>query len=95
MGILVLLILSGGIKRIAIFSEIAVPIMSVLYIVFCLGVIAVNYKNFGGAIKEIFIGSIMRAYDFWHALWYNVLIQRTTFGRLFLLPAIAGVFYGE
>ena len=28
-------------------------------------------------------------------LWYNALIQRTTLGRLFLLPATAGVFYGE
>ena len=26
-------------------------------------------------------------------LWYNARIQRTTFGRLFLLPAFAGVFY--
>ena len=26
-------------------------------------------------------------------LWYNTFIQRTTFGRLFLLPAIAGFFY--
>jgi hypothetical protein len=28
-------------------------------------------------------------------LWYNICIQRTAFGRLFLLPATAGVFYGE
>ena len=31
--------------------------------------------------------------EFLSFLWYNTLIQRTTFGRLFLLPAIAGVFY--
>ena len=30
--------------------------------------------------------------EFLSVLWYNICIQRTTFGRLFLLPAHAGVF---
>ena len=33
--------------------------------------------------------------DFWHVLWYNTRHQTDDTGRLFLLPAIAGVFYGE
>ena len=51
---LVALILLGGIKRIGKVAEKLVPIMSVFYVLVCLGVIFSHTGNIGGAFAKIF-----------------------------------------
>ena len=51
---LVALILLGGIKRIGKVAEKLVPIMSVFYVLVCLGVIFTHAGNIGGAFAKIF-----------------------------------------
>ena len=51
---LVALILLGGIKRIGKVAEKLVPIMSVFYVLVCLGVIFSHAGNIGGAFAKIF-----------------------------------------
>ena len=51
---LVALILLGGIKRIGKVAEKLVPIMSVFYVLVCLGVIFSHVGNIGGAFAKIF-----------------------------------------
>ena len=46
--------LLGGIKRIGKITELMIPFMSILYIVFALVVIGKNYANIGGAFGKIF-----------------------------------------
>ena len=55
---LVALILLGGIKRIGKVAEKLVPIMSVFYVLVCLGVIFSHAGNIGGAFAKIFLSLI-------------------------------------
>lgn len=50
----VAMVVIGGIKRIAKVSEIVVPFMAVIYVVFCLLLLLLNIKAIPGAFKEIF-----------------------------------------
>ena len=50
----VAMVVIGGIKRIAKVSEIVVPFMAVIYVVFCLLLLILNFKAIPGAFKEIF-----------------------------------------
>ncbi|MBS4959672.1 MAG: sodium:alanine symporter family protein [Clostridiales bacterium] len=45
----------GGAKRIASVTEKIVPVMALLYIIGCLAILAVNYKNLGNAFMQIFV----------------------------------------
>lgn len=56
-AVLVLIVVSGGIKRIADFVTTCVPIMAIIYIVAGLIVIIVNGKNIPAAIQMIFVGA--------------------------------------
>ena len=47
----------GGLKRIAKFTELVVPIMAVFYIVGGLIVVIANYKNIGNIFEQIFVGA--------------------------------------
>lgn len=51
--IVVALVIIGGIKRIANVSQVVVPFMAVIYVLFCLVLLALNFKAIPGAIKEI------------------------------------------
>lgn len=53
----VILILMGGMGRIASFAEKVVPIMATIYILGCLTIIIMNGSNFMPALKSIFIGA--------------------------------------
>lgn len=50
----VALVVIGGIKRIAKVSEIVVPFMAVIYVIFCVLLLILNIKAIPGAFKEIF-----------------------------------------
>lgn len=54
MAVLTAIALFGGIKRIGKVTELLVPVMSVLYIIFTLTVIGRNYSGIGGAFAKIF-----------------------------------------
>ncbi|WP_077369273.1 alanine/glycine:cation symporter family protein [Anaerosalibacter sp. Marseille-P3206] len=56
-AILAYLIFSGGMGRIASFTELVVPIMAILYILGCLIIVIVNYKNIGPTFQMIFEGA--------------------------------------
>ena len=56
-AILVFCVVCGGVKRIAKFSEIAVPFMSVIYIVLCLGIIIINTKKLPETFYKIIVGA--------------------------------------
>lgn len=56
-AILAYLIFSGGMSRIAQFTELVVPIMAVLYIIGCLIIVIINYKYIGPTFKMIFQGA--------------------------------------
>jgi len=56
-AILAYLIFSGGMGRIASFTELVVPIMAILYILGCLIIVILNYKNIGPTFKMIFEGA--------------------------------------
>ena len=47
----------GGIRRIASVSQVIVPFMAVLYIVFCLILLVYNYKSIPGALVQIVKGA--------------------------------------
>ncbi len=51
--ILVALVLIGGIKRIANVSQVVVPFMAIIYVLFCLVLLILNVKAIPGAIVEI------------------------------------------
>lgn len=51
--VVVALVLIGGIKRIANVSQVVVPFMAVIYVVFCVVLLALNITEIPGAIKEI------------------------------------------
>ena len=51
--IVVALVIIGGIKRIANVSQVVVPFMAVIYVLFCLVLLALNFKAIPGAVKEI------------------------------------------
>lgn len=53
----VAMIISGGAKKITAVTTAVLPLMSTFYIVFCLGVIAKNYKLLGDALLCIFKGA--------------------------------------
>nr|WP_300003600.1 sodium:alanine symporter family protein [Tissierella sp.] len=53
----VVLILMGGMGRIASFAEKVVPVMASIYIVGCLTIIIMNVSNFIPALKTIFLGA--------------------------------------
>ena len=55
--ICVALVLLGGIRRIASVSQVVVPFMAVLYIVFCLVLLIYNYKSIPGALAQIIEGA--------------------------------------
>ena len=55
--ICVALVLLGGIRRIASVSQVIVPFMAVLYIVFCLILLVYNYKSIPGALVQIVKGA--------------------------------------
>ena len=54
---LVALVLLGGIKRIGNVTEKLVPFMAIFYLIFALGVVAINIENLPTVIKEIFHGA--------------------------------------
>lgn len=56
-ALLTALALFGGIKRIGKITELLVPFMSILYILFTLVVIGANLGNFPEAIRKIFAGA--------------------------------------
>ncbi|MDD6154225.1 MAG: alanine/glycine:cation symporter family protein [Eubacteriales bacterium] len=56
-AVLALFIFTGGISRIAKFTEYVVPFMAILYIVGSLIVIFANYKNIPYAFESIFVGA--------------------------------------
>ncbi|RAP37186.1 alanine glycine permease [Candidatus Marinamargulisbacteria bacterium SCGC AAA071-K20] len=47
-------VIMGGIKRIALFAEMVVPFMAIIYVTACIVVIAVNAENLGSAISLMF-----------------------------------------
>lgn len=53
----VALVLLGGIKRIAGVSQIVVPFMAILYVVFCIMLLACNAKEIPSALAQIFEGA--------------------------------------
>ena len=57
LAILTALALFGGIKRIGRVTELLVPFMSVLYIIFTITVIVVNFGHLGDAIQKIIVGA--------------------------------------
>ena len=57
LAVLTALALFGGIKRIGRVTELLVPFMSVLYIIFTISVIVVNFGHLGDAIQKIFVGA--------------------------------------
>lgn len=57
LSVLTLLIISGGIRRIAAFSTRLIPILSAVFTAASLAVIAVNYKNILPCVKQIFSGA--------------------------------------
>ena len=58
---LVALVLLGGIKRIGQVAEKLVPFMAVIYIVFALGVVALNFQNIPHVFASIFKGAFSPA----------------------------------
>lgn len=57
LAIVVMLILMGGMKRIASFAETVVPVMALIYIAASIIIILINLENLIPAIKSIFIGA--------------------------------------
>lgn len=57
LSVLTLVIISGGIKRIAAFSTRLIPILSAVFTAASLAVIAVNYKNILPCVRQIFSGA--------------------------------------
>ena len=57
--LVVAIIISGGAKKITAFTTAVLPLMSVLYIFFCLGVIVKNYKMLDNALLYIFKGAFL------------------------------------
>ena len=57
LAVLSALALFGGIKRIGRVTELLVPFMSILYIIFTLIVICANIGNLGTALKQVFVGA--------------------------------------
>ena len=55
--IAVALVIIGGIKRIASVSQVIVPFMAVLYIIFCAAVLIYNYKSIPSAFAQIIEGA--------------------------------------
>ncbi len=53
----VAVIISGGAKKITAFTTAVLPLMAVLYILFCLGVIIKNYRVIDDAVLSIFKGA--------------------------------------
>ena len=51
------LVLIGGIKRISSVSQVVVPFMAILYVLFCVVLLAVNIKSIPAAIMEIVKGA--------------------------------------
>lgn len=51
--IFVALVVIGGLKRIANVSQVVVPFMAVIYVLFCVVLLIINYKAIPGAIVEI------------------------------------------
>ena len=60
-ALLVALVLLGGIKRIGQVAEKLVPFMAVIYIVFALGVVALNFQNIPHVFASIFKGAFSPA----------------------------------
>lgn len=50
-------IIMGGVKRAGAFSGIFIPVISVIYIIGCLGLIIINIHRLPGAVFEIFSGA--------------------------------------
>lgn len=61
LAVLLALILLGGIKRIGQVTEKLVPFMAVLYIVFALGVVVLNFQNIPHVFTSIFKGAFSPA----------------------------------
>lgn len=61
LAVLLSLILLGGIKRIGQVTEKLVPFMAVIYIVFALGVVALNFQNIPHVFASIFKGAFSPA----------------------------------
>lgn len=51
--ILVALVLIGGIKRISSVSQVVVPFMAIIYVVFCLTLLILNIRAIPGAVVEV------------------------------------------
>ena len=61
LAVLLSLILLGGIKRIGQVTEKLVPFMAIIYIVFALGVVALNFQNIPHVFSSIFKGAFSPA----------------------------------
>lgn len=61
LAVLLSLILLGGIKRIGQVTEKLVPFMAIIYIVFALGVVALNFQNIPHVFASIFKGAFSPA----------------------------------
>lgn len=61
LAVLLSLILLGGIKRIGQVTEKLVPFMAIIYIVFALGVVALNFQNMPHVFASIFKGAFSPA----------------------------------
>lgn len=51
------LVIIGGIKRISSVSQVVVPFMAILYVLFCVVLLAVNVKAIPMAVKEVVLGA--------------------------------------
>ncbi len=51
------IVISGGAKKITSFTSFVLPVMAVLYIVFCSGVIVKNFGNLGTVFQQIIKGA--------------------------------------
>lgn len=56
-AIVVAMVLAGGLKRTAAFAEIVVPVMAVIYIIYCLLILLFNIKFLPTALYQIFYGA--------------------------------------
>ncbi len=57
-AVITFFVIRGGLKKISGFLGFVLPFMSVLYILLCVGVLALNYKEIGGAFYKIFVGAV-------------------------------------
>ena len=60
-AVLTAIVLFGGVQRLGAVTEKLVPAMAVVYVVACLAVVVVNFKNIPGVLGDIFAGAFSPA----------------------------------